>query len=187
MNRPELKDTAFLNALAVRVHILNQKWWLDIRTGEPIMRDPDELLMLIVSELSEALEGHRKNLMDDKLPHRKMIEVEMADAYIRIADFAGGFNLPIVQWELPSSAPSRVPAALFWLTETVVSLGSVIAGMGLIPRIGFYIGHLMAEIECFCHQFDLDLFGAIEEKLEYNRMRMDHSHEHRLSENGKKY
>ena len=32
-------------------------------------------ICLIHSELSEAMEGHRKDLMDDKLPHRKMIEV----------------------------------------------------------------------------------------------------------------
>ena len=36
--------------------------------------------MLIVSEIAEAMEGERKDLMDDKLPHRKMAEVELADA-----------------------------------------------------------------------------------------------------------
>lgn len=51
--------------------------------------------MLIVSEVSEAMEGHRKNLMDDKLPHRPMIEVELADALIRIADLAGALGLDL--------------------------------------------------------------------------------------------
>lgn len=46
-------------------------------------------LALIHSEISEALEGDRKNLMDDHLPHRKMAEVELADAVIRIFDLAG--------------------------------------------------------------------------------------------------
>ena len=52
-------------------------------------------LCLIHSEISEAMEGHRKNLMDDKLPHRKMCEVELADAVIRIFDLAGamGYDL----------------------------------------------------------------------------------------------
>lgn len=49
--------------------------------------------MLTVSELSEAMEGHRKGLMDDKLPHRKMFEVELADALIRIFDIAGAPEL----------------------------------------------------------------------------------------------
>lgn len=44
-------------------------------------------LALIHSELSEALEGLRKDLDDDKLPHRKMVEVELADAVIRIMNY----------------------------------------------------------------------------------------------------
>ena len=71
------------------------------------------------------MEGDRKNLMDDHLPHRKMIEVELADAVIRIGDLAG--------------------------------------------KLG------------------LDLGGAIDEKLVYNRNRADHKKENRLQEGGKKY
>lgn len=52
-------------------------------------REDGTLLMLMVSELVEAMEGTRKNLMDDHLPHRKMEEVELADAVIRILDYAG--------------------------------------------------------------------------------------------------
>ena len=70
-----------LNELAARVHKANEKWWTDINTGEPIQRDRLELLALAISELSEALEGERKELMDDKLPHRKMAEVELADEF----------------------------------------------------------------------------------------------------------
>jgi NTP pyrophosphatase (non-canonical NTP hydrolase) len=52
-------------------------------------------LCLIHSEISEGLEGYRKGLMDDKLPHREMLEVELADAMIRIGDLAGylGYDL----------------------------------------------------------------------------------------------
>jgi len=51
--------------------------------------------MLCVSELSEALEGDREDLMDDHLPDRKMLEVELADAVIRVFDMAGGLELDI--------------------------------------------------------------------------------------------
>jgi NTP pyrophosphatase (non-canonical NTP hydrolase) len=77
------------------VHRANEKWWIDINTGEPLQRNVGELLMLCVSELAEALEGHRKNLMDDKLPERKMFEVELADCVIRILDIAGGLGLDL--------------------------------------------------------------------------------------------
>lgn len=73
-------------------------WWNDLATGEPLVDRPHvvaEKLMLIVSEVAEAMEGHRKGLADDKLPHRPMIEVELADAVIRIADLAGALGLDL--------------------------------------------------------------------------------------------
>lgn len=66
-----------------------------MNTGSPLKRNKGELLMLIVSEVSEAMEGERKDLMDDKLPHRKMAEVEMADALIRLLDYCAGFGYDI--------------------------------------------------------------------------------------------
>ncbi len=81
-----------LNELSQTVHAANIKWWQNIETGEPIKRNKGELLALIHSEVSEALEGERKDLMDDKLPHRKMAEVELADTIIRILDYAAGFG-----------------------------------------------------------------------------------------------
>lgn len=70
-------------------------WWNDINTGERLSRNKGELLCLIHSEVSEAMEGARKALPDDKLPHRSMEEVELADTIIRILDYAGGFNLDV--------------------------------------------------------------------------------------------
>lgn len=52
-------------------------------------REDGTLIALCHSELSEALEGLRKNLMDDHLSNRPMAEVELADTIIRILDFAG--------------------------------------------------------------------------------------------------
>jgi len=114
-----------INEISSEIRKLNDKWWCDLTTGEPIVRNVGELLCLVHSEISEAMEGHRKNLMDDKLPHRTMFEVELADTMIRLFDIAGGFNL--------------------------------------------------------------DLAGAIIEKLEYNKVREDHKPENRLGVNGKKY
>lgn len=81
-------------------------WWHDLATGTDYKQEcrdgtrlgkalVAEKLCLIHSEVSEAMEGHRKGLPDDKLPHRPMIEVELADAMIRIADLAGALGLDL--------------------------------------------------------------------------------------------
>ena len=73
-------------------------WWAD-KDGNRI--DPNVLevfatkIALIHSEVSEALEGGRKNKRDDHLPHRPSVEVELADALIRIFDTAGAMGLDL--------------------------------------------------------------------------------------------
>lgn len=58
-------------------------------------RNRGEMIALMHSELSECLEGLRKGLMDDHLPHRSMEEAELADTVIRILDYAAGFGLDV--------------------------------------------------------------------------------------------
>lgn len=91
------KDTHFgpysrnLNEFSDECHAANMKWWFDA-DGNPVHRDKGTLLMLMVSELAEAMEGERKDLMDDHLPHRRMAEAELADCLIRIFDYAGAYG-----------------------------------------------------------------------------------------------
>lgn len=96
------------NALQQASHkaAMNGGWWTDLATGMDLKKEcrwgtrfgkslVAEKLCLIHSELSEAMEGHRKGLMDDKLPHRPMLEVELADAVIRIGDLCGALGLDL--------------------------------------------------------------------------------------------
>lgn len=102
-------------------------WWTH-PDGSSITDNPycfSNKLMLVVSELAEAMEGDRKGIKDDKLPHRDMREVELADAVIRIFDLAGAYNM--------------------------------------------------------------DLGGAIAEKLHFNQQRADHKPENRTKAGGKAY
>ena len=117
-----MTEAEILNTFAKQCHDANKRWWADLTSKCPHCfddgtvlradgrfecercdgvgfkrkeRNVGELLMLCVSELAEALEGHRKKLADDKLPHRPMIEVELADCLIRIFDLAGGMGYDI--------------------------------------------------------------------------------------------
>lgn len=102
-------------------------WWTT-KDGGRLQDNPlafSNKLCLVHSEISEAMEGDRKGLPDDKLPHRSMREVELADALIRIFDLAGAY--------------------------------------------------------------DLDVAGALVEKMEYNSRRADHKPEARAAAGGKTY
>ena len=93
-----------LNKLAKKCHEASYKsgWWHNPETGEEYPTDGfigahiiATKLGLIASEVFEAMEGHRKGLMDDKLPHRTMIEVELSDTLVRIFDLAGKLELDL--------------------------------------------------------------------------------------------
>lgn len=118
-----------LNIMSLEIFASSVKsgWWSDREMNLEHGKEKVTLvackIALIHSEVSEALEGIRKNINDDHLPHRPMIEVELADTLIRIFDLAG--------------------------------------------------------------YLDLDLDGAIKEKLEYNKQRLDHKQETRDAVGGK--
>lgn len=92
-----VRNAAKILARTCHEQAVKAGWWNDLDTGESLKgkRNVGEMLMLAVSEIAEAMEGHRKGLMDDKLPHRKMIEVEIADCIIRLCDTAEALGLDL--------------------------------------------------------------------------------------------
>lgn len=86
-----------MSDVAVVVHqsCIDAGWYTDLNTGEPLERNVPEMLALIHSEISEALEGYRKDSMDSHLPEHPAIDVELADAVIRIFDLCGYLNIDI--------------------------------------------------------------------------------------------
>jgi len=175
-----------LNELAAQVHAANHQWWHDIHTGEPLQRNRGELLMLVITELAEAVEGIRKNLMDDKLPHRRMEEVEMADAVIRLLDFAGGFKQDLHDFPDAMLRPDGVDGNkgedILGMCRDVISIWE-----NSPDDVGMDISVLVLGIRSYCYRHNLDLEGAIAEKMAYNLTRKDHSIEARKADGGKKF
>jgi NTP pyrophosphatase (non-canonical NTP hydrolase) len=127
MNKDLINNAATILQIQCHDAAKQAGWWTN-KDGTAVQSNPlafSSKLCLIHSEISEAMEGDRKNLMDDKLPHRTMREVELADAVIRIFDLAGAYNM--------------------------------------------------------------DLGGAIAEKMEFNQIRPDHKSENRQAIGGKTY
>jgi NTP pyrophosphatase (non-canonical NTP hydrolase) len=105
-----------LNLLAKEIRADNETWWRNPATGEKLTRNRPEMMMLMVSEIAEAMEGFRKDLMDDKLPHRKMETVEFADLFIRLMDYVGEFcpdfgEAVAEKWEFNKTRKDHTPEA----------------------------------------------------------------------------
>lgn len=167
-------------------HLAAHNWWHDAQ-GNRLQRNPGELMMLVVSELAEAMEGERKGLMDHKLPHRKMAEVEMADAFIRLCDFCGGFGLKLNRHSYVAANDG------FNRGEYLLHLCSLAADVefwlsrGHVNNASMEASELASSIQEYCRACGYDLEGAAREKLAFNATRIDHTHEHRAGVGGKKF
>lgn len=173
-----------LNELAAKVRKANDAWWTDIHTGQPIPRNKGELLMMVITELAEAVEGIRKNLMDDKLPHRRMEEVEMADAYIRLLDYAGGYNIHLTFFEESKEDIDSVSGNKAY---AILDICQYVCGASQSSEGGVGVSYCLFKIQLYCLKHGLDLDGAMNEKLAYNSTRADHTHEARKADGGKKF
>lgn len=97
--RQRVKQMSLATDINNAVHICHSAsssagWWKERWPSENDLIVPTKLC-LIHSEISEAMEADRRNAMDEKLPTRKGIEVELADAVIRIFDLAGYLKLDL--------------------------------------------------------------------------------------------
>lgn len=189
-------------AMAARVADVHARnvaagWWTNHETGESLKgnRSPLNLLALVHSEVSEALEGDRKNLQDDKLPHRSMYEVELADTVIRVWDMAGGFDLDLTidvskdvarTLEVLDRFPSR-SEALAVLHLVISSTVVCFIDNDDVEDKAMMLALIVRLIYVIAERFDLDLDGAIDEKLRFNAQRADHKPENRKLEGGKAY
>lgn len=64
-------------------------------------RNVGEMLMLVVSELGEAIEAHRKG--DMGLERKDTFEDELADTAIRLFDMCGGLGIDLekqIEWKM---------------------------------------------------------------------------------------
>ena len=164
-------------------------WWDDPD------RDPLVCLQLISTEIAEATEGERKNLMDDHLPHRRMGEVELADALIRTLDFGGRYGLTYVPQQ--SVVDRRIaeststPACHYYINRALFDFGSWFETLydeaHYSGMVSITYSALVGAILAAGKRAGYDIEGAMAEKRAYNKTRADHTRQARAAENGKKF
>lgn len=165
----------------IHAHNVNVGWWDDVDEWTISTK-----LMLTVSEVAEAMEGDRKNLMDDKVPHRTMLEVELADVLIRTLDIGGYLDFHIdpnieshIQTYVESSRCVQVAPNLLSIVYQVIEFSNNLNE----HRYNMVIVFTMAVSKIL----NCDLLGAVNDKRAYNASRADHKRENRQKEHGKKY
>ena len=176
---------AQINELAKEIHVLNRKWWPENIKD----RNKSQILILVVSEVTECMEGERKDLMDDKLPHRKMAEVEMADTAIRVLDVMGAFNYQYVEGtDMTDNWSSFDPdPACDTKEDRLFAIVGLITMADRYRRTSTWMSNILYLVSEYCRRYGYDLWGAVREKLEYNKTRYDHTDEGRAAEGGKKW
>lgn len=148
-------------------------------------------LMLIVSELSEAVEAHRAGRrVDISLHHANLalpwdcfgteetyfkehikdtVEDEIADAYIRVLDTLGRFKIQFQKCD---------PSDVSWYVEDVNSIPERILYLVKMTAdtlsnsdVQLMLSLLLVEIRDFCSFFNISLDHHVKYKLMYNKTR----------------
>lgn len=180
----------YINEKAAEIYAQNKAvgWW----------DDPDrciyECLQLVSTEVAEATEGARKDLMDDHLPHHKMEAVELADALIRTLDIGGKLGLKYEPTDIIAILDGLAPAGGDSVGKMHLSITGSVAFMAACVQDGgeedtseAYSLLIDAIFMVAWLRGYESLTSIMEEKISYNKNRLDHQRENRARAGGKKF
>lgn len=164
--------------LQTMIHQQNRElgWW-----DEP--RPFSTFVCLFHSELSEAMEGDRKGLMDDHLTQYPMFQVELADFVIRCLDWLGS--------QKDGNAINEVELLVLPSRDNCENLAELHDMVSRAFSSDEYKCQFINDAVAFSFEIasynNFDLNQIILDKVEYNKHRADHKRENRAKAGGKKY
>lgn len=159
----------------------------------------EHFLMLIITELSEAVEADRKGkrakvskfkmdyerypaLVDEnkrfycafKKHIKDTVEDELADAVIRLLDLAGlrGISLETAQKDMKTCIDDMASACEDeTFTESIYSISTLPVRYDGIYEFSTTVNDMIICILGLAHHLDMDLLWHIEQKIKYNELR----------------
>lgn len=190
-----------MDRIGAAIHTLNCRagWWTDLDTGVRAKRNFGELLMLIVSEIAEGAAGWENAALDDKLPDYPMLDVELADALIRVFDTSAGvgfyYSVSLSTWTADDWADVLRPRVGF-AAHSMAAVGFIAAALEADRKKAksgdaHAAAKPLAKFVLFlCAWIQSEGFRtprAFRDKLAYNLDRLDHKPESRRNGDGPSY
>ena len=147
-----------------------------------------ELLMLIVSELGEALEAHRSgnfysNLKAPDYPSPQWascFEIELSGVFIRLFDLCAYLGIDangeffLYGYETIRDITENIANELLEIVEDIISIKKETDDLKS-AAIKSMIGFSLARLNCFCQFHNIQIEKHIRAKMAYNRTR-PHKH-----------
>lgn len=156
----------------------------------------EHYLMLVITELSEAVEADRKgkradvesfnftNDVSSFIPSRLFIDAfcenikdtvedELCDAVIRLLDFAGERRVD-AQWLIEQAKESSISDAISVFDECKTLAEKIFILVSYLSRHNSYNSVVkggISSIEALCKHLNIDLWLHVDLKLRYNRTR----------------
>lgn len=195
MDFNQMRDYILTTARDCHTAAVEAGWWTSVEDGSSLIgkRDFTAMCALIITELTEAYDGHSMKAMDDKLPHRSQDEVELADAFIRMGDTSFGNNVNLAagldylgkSWDPFPNRYASFPEKLMIIVGYISYAVEGNRKRDIIKR-DISMAKAMVAVYVLSKITAMDLRGAVAEKMAFNKVRPDHKLENRMKEGGKK-